>query len=272
MAVPKAWKDGKAGGTPLSAAAMIDAEERQKTETQAEVAVEKGRAEAAEAGKATPAEVSAEEERAKTVEASKASTSEIAEVKPSGAGSNSDTTVDSSKEVNRKVAVETTRAKAAEISVVELGADVSLTKESTALQDVTGLAVPISASATERKRAFFFLEVEGANAVEDIEIGFSVPAGCTMRWGALGPNTANVAGYGATTTGSTPISLRDAAGGTAVISFGTSGGKIGIALIARIIGGGTAGNVQLRAAQDVSDAGALKVLKGSWIETLLLAA
>lgn len=68
MAVPKAWKDGKSGKTPISAAALIDIEERQKAETQAEVAVEKGRAEAAEAAKATPAEIATEKTRAETAE------------------------------------------------------------------------------------------------------------------------------------------------------------------------------------------------------------
>lgn len=255
MSVPKEWKDGKAGGTPLSAAALEDAETRVRDDAVAKAA----------------ARVAEEQERAEKTEALKAASSEIAPVKTSGANSESDTTVDSSKEVSRKVAVEKARAESAQVVVTMLGADVTLAKESIVFQDVTGLLVPVSASPTEVKRSLFFLEVEASDATEDIEFAFSVPTGCTLKWGVLGGNNSTFPSWGATTTGSTPQSLRDASSLNA-LSLGTFNGKQGVALIAKIMGGGTAGNVQLRAAQDVGDPGTLKVLKGSWIETLRLVA
>jgi hypothetical protein len=103
----------------------------------------------------------------------------------------------------------------------------------------------------------------------DTKFGFTVPAGCTMQWGGLvGNGLTAVPGFGGTTTANSPLALK---GAGETISVGSFNGVMGIALTAIVFGGGNAGNVQLQCAQNLSDAGALKVLKGSVMEALKVA-
>lgn len=141
-----------------------------------------------------------------------------------------------------------------------LAADLTLTSSSIVLQDVTGLAVAIGASVTEAWVAEWAIIFNGANATMDLKFGFTAPAGAVVRWGYSGGVVGETPPvWAGRTTANAPTAL-NAVGGTIATGtgVGVSGGLI---LRAHILGGGTPGNVQLQAAQSVSDAGALKIEK-----------
>jgi len=146
------------------------------------------------------------------------------------------------------------------VSVV--AADVTHAPSSTTLSDVTGLLVPIGASATEVWTFKAFLEVTAANTTVDSKWGFTVPTAATMRWGAFGAGSI-LAGYAAPGTSGTASALATESG---TVSFGSANATFGVSLTGKIYGGGTAGNVQLQFAQDASSATNLVVLKNSHIE------
>jgi hypothetical protein len=147
--------------------------------------------------------------------------------------------------------------------VKALASDVTLTSSSTTLQDVTGLGLAIGASATEVWFVNLWLDVNAANVTMDVKFGFTVPSGCTMRWGAVGRVAAGAASYGGEQVGNVVLGLTTESG---TAPNATLAGTAGVAYGARVFGGGTAGTVQLQAAQNTSDAGALKILKGSHFE------
>lgn len=142
--------------------------------------------------------------------------------------------------------------------------DQNLAKENTNLQDVSELGIAIGSSATEVWRITYWMFVSAANANMDIKIGFSVPAGLAGKWSGAG--SANVAWSALSTTG-TPINV---VGMSETLSLATRTGAslFGIPLTAVVRGGGTAGSVQIRASQAVSDAGQLIIAKDSVVEAL----
>jgi lysophospholipase L1-like esterase len=146
--------------------------------------------------------------------------------------------------------------------LASLAADLPLASNSVALQNLTGLGLEIGASVTEAWLVEWWLLVEAANATMDLELSFAaLPAGATVKWGPImGGSVGAVTGWMATGTGGTPQVIRS---GASPISMATIAGTVGINLAAIVTGGGTAGTVQLQGAQDTSDAGALKILRGS---------
>lgn len=142
--------------------------------------------------------------------------------------------------------------------VAALTADQAAITASTTLVDITGLGVPISASATEMWLVKFWLLLKGANTAMDYKIGFTAPAAATMQWG----NNANF--WAGTVVGSSPNQML-LVGGT--LSQGTAANvNSALSITALVFGGGTAGTVQIQIAQNTSDAAALTVLKGSTVE------
>jgi hypothetical protein len=139
----------------------------------------------------------------------------------------------------------------------------------TTLQDITGLGLALGASATEIWQMKLLLLVNAANQTMDAQFGFTVPAGCTMLWGPNTGNTATLQGWGAVTPANTPVVLKTA---SQTIAIGSVGGTFGVPITAIVFGGGTPGLVQPRFAQNTSDAGDLKILKGSSLEAVRLAA
>lgn len=142
--------------------------------------------------------------------------------------------------------------------------DITVTA-STTLVDVTGLGVTLGASATEVWFAKYWLLISAANAAMDIKVGFpAAPSSAALYWGPIMGNSTVVAGWITTATSTAPAALKQA---LQSVSMGTTGaGVAGVELIAIILGGGTGGAVQIQFAQDTSDAGALKILKGSIME------
>lgn len=136
-------------------------------------------------------------------------------------------------------------------------ANQNLTLSSTTLQDVTQLvfAMPTAGTFTFRGIVYY----ESATAA-DIKFAFTIPAGATMRWNILGVVTT------ATSTGDATFTTTTTSDSS--VSFGGAGA--GVTLCAQIEGdytaGGTAGNLQFRAAQATSDATQTIITSRSRIE------
>lgn len=141
-------------------------------------------------------------------------------------------------------------------------------KEQTAFQDITGLSLAIGASATERWLIRMYLLVEAANATMDCKFTFSVPEGLTGKWGCLANSATTTSIFGGVPTGTTPTLLGDPTNG---MNVGTAEGIIGVAFVATFKGGGNAGTVQARYAQNTSNAGNLSILAGSVLEAVKVA-
>lgn len=139
----------------------------------------------------------------------------------------------------------------------------------TTLQDITGLPLAISASATEIWLVKYWLIVSAANATMDLKIGFTVPASCTMQGGAISGSAIQANGWTNAPVANSPLAIATQA---TTLTFGTANLTNGIFLSYLVFGGGSSGNVQIRYAQNTSDAGSLQVLKGSSFEATKLAA
>jgi Collagen triple helix repeat (20 copies) len=153
-------------------------------------------------------------------------------------------------------------------TLAALTADVGPIKEQTTLQNVTGLGLAIGGSATEIWLVKYWLLINAANITMDSRFGFTVPAGCTMQWGGIVGNTTAVTGWGMVPTTATPTTLKNA---ESFVAAGVPIGTTGIPFVATVFGGGTAGTVQIQYAQNTSDAGNLKVLRGSVMEAMKVA-
>lgn len=142
---------------------------------------------------------------------------------------------------------------------VEVLADQTLTASSTTLQNVTALVAPVPTAGTFRFELDFYID---ATTTSDCRLAFTWPAGVTnARWGAIGPATTITAGVGDGVFG--PVQTASAG----FIAFGTSGtgtaNTVYIHASGRLVMGGTAGNLQVQACQNTSDATAIVVRIGS---------
>ncbi len=105
----------------------------------------------------------------------------------------------------------------------------------------------------------------GTATTADVQVGWSVPTGGAMQWGALGNATSTFAGYGASSTANSPLTLLTAASAS---SQGAAAVSWGIAYCGFYTGDGShAGNVNLQWAQNTSNAATLLIAKNS---TLIL--
>jgi hypothetical protein len=149
-----------------------------------------------------------------------------------------------------------------------VSSDLSLTSQ-TVLQNITGLGLTVGASPTEIWLVKYWLLVEAPNATMDINLGFTVPAGCTMKWGGMPGNTSNTPGFGSVAVATPPLALLTE---TQALQNGTpAAGVTGVGLVGMVFGGGTAGTVQIQYAQAVSNANPLKIDKGSVMEAIRVA-
>ncbi|MGH7585384.1 MAG: hypothetical protein ACREMH_03975 [Gemmatimonadales bacterium] len=145
-------------------------------------------------------------------------------------------------------------------------ADESVT-DSTTLQNDNHLSFSIAAS--EAWSFQVFLAVNASTDGRDIKIGFTVPSGATVRWGAIGPTTGvsimtDVRGNFASQSGS-------ATGSCCTANFGVplddSGALETVIMIkGTVVNGSTAGTLQLQWAQATAGAGtSTTVLADSWL-------
>jgi hypothetical protein len=120
----------------------------------------------------------------------------------------------------------------------------NLTISNTTLQSITSLVAAMPTAGTFDFRGIIYYT---SAAAADIKFAFLLPAGATILWN--GPGVV----VGGTGTGDTTATT--AAASDAVISY--AGNGVGVVLACQIEGtyvaGGTAGNLQFRAAQNTSD-------------------
>lgn len=150
------------------------------------------------------------------------------------------------------------------MTVTRTGDATARTNNTLADDDI--LIVPVKANTTYFIEAY--IVATAANATMDIKFGWSVPASTTMQWGGFGGGTASIAGYGSQGVATTVVAIKGAAN---TLSIGTLAGTSGQVLAGNIFTSSTAGNVALQWAQDTTDAGDLKLLKGSVLRLTRLA-
>jgi hypothetical protein len=138
-----------------------------------------------------------------------------------------------------------------------IASDQVLTASSTALQNVTSMAATFPATVSGAIFSWRGCLFYDATTTADMKFAWTIPTGATMRWGlnALGPG------------GTNPIYTSITGSGTAV-SIGALG--IGSVLYAIFNGeltmGANAGDLQLQAAQNTSDASVTTVFARSFME------
>lgn len=134
---------------------------------------------------------------------------------------------------------------------VRMGSDQVLTSSSTTLQNITALVSALPTTGTFGFRAVIFND---ASQISDIKFALTWPAGANALWGIMG------LAVGATaTTGDGQFATASVSGGA--LAVGTAGvGTITMTILeGEIAMGGTAGNLQLQAAQNTSDATAITI-------------
>lgn len=128
-----------------------------------------------------------------------------------------------------------------------LAADHLLTMSNTVFQDVTGMALALATSSTFHVRGHFFYD---SSTTADIKFAVTIPAGTSFRVGMQG-----LATTATTTTGDLTLATQSVSA-TSIAAF--SGIGVGAIVYATLEGdvttAGTAGNLQLQAAQNTSDA------------------
>ncbi len=127
--------------------------------------------------------------------------------------------------------------------------------DSTTLVDCTELVLPLLAEEVWLFDACIFFE---ADTTPDIKFAFTIPAGATMIWG-LAEDT----GGGS----NAPVyRARQTSDDAQIIAASGYGTAVPVHLMGTVVCGGNAGDLQLRFAQNVADAGnPANVLANSWL-------
>ncbi|MFJ9645019.1 hypothetical protein [Streptomyces sp. NPDC101206] len=138
-------------------------------------------------------------------------------------------------------------------------ADESVTS-STTLQDDNHLVLALEASATYVVEGALFYD--GQFNAGNLKLTWSLPAGATFYWSANAPATGGAAAYASNAVTSGTITV-----GT----YGTGGSKTTAQVSATVTTTGTAGNMQLRWAQDASVGIATTIYAKSWLRAIRIA-
>lgn len=142
----------------------------------------------------------------------------------------------------------------------EKAADESVTSSAT-VQDDDHLAVTMQASCTYTLD--YWLVSISASDTPDFKMGWTLPSGATMDFGAIGLFTT----VAASTAGSVETqAVLAATTPTATISYGAVNGNTIVIGRGRVITSTTPGTLQLQWAQATSNATATTLKKGSWIK------
>lgn len=141
-------------------------------------------------------------------------------------------------------------------TTTRVAVDQVLTASSTALQNVTNMAaaLPAIVGAIFAWRGHVFYD---ATTTADMKFAFTIPAGATMRWGlsALGPG------------GTNPVYTSITGSGTA-ISVGALGigSVLWVPFSGEVTMAAAAGNLQMQAAQNTSDASVTTIFARTFME------
>jgi|SoiMetStandDraft_5_1073268.scaffolds.fasta_scaffold20371_2 hypothetical protein len=112
---------------------------------------------------------------------------------------------------------------------------------STVLVNDTQFVVPLPTAGIFQWHHLVFCDTD---ATADIKFAYTIPAGATMRWGAIGPATTAVAGIGDGNFNSVTASGTANAYGSGTVPV--------VSIYGEITMGGTAGNLQFQFAQNVA--------------------
>ncbi len=108
---------------------------------------------------------------------------------------------------------------------------------------------------------FTAADSSGAALTADVQVGWTVPTGGAMQWGAFGGTGNTVAGYSVTASTSSPLAILSASG---ALASGMVAGSVGLAIAGFYTGDGShAGTVTLTWAQNTSNAATLLIAKNS---------
>lgn len=121
----------------------------------------------------------------------------------------------------------------------------TLTPSSTTMQDVGELVVAMPTAGTF---AFDGFIIYSSSTTADIKISFTFPAGATVQWSGLGVVT------GGTLSGDGMFNIISASDSPIALGGNGVGALMSVRIEGVYIAGGTAGNLQFRAAQNTSDA------------------
>jgi hypothetical protein len=133
----------------------------------------------------------------------------------------------------------------------------ALTVSSTTLQSVADLVVAMPAAGTFSYRGIIYYD---GPAAADIKFAVQLPAGATQRWHALGMAT------NGTTTGDANFATITGSGTAVALGTNGAGTVLACQIEGEYVAGGTAGNMQLQAAQNTSDPGTNTVYARSRLE------
>lgn len=145
-------------------------------------------------------------------------------------------------------------------------ADQNLNSNSTTLQNVTDLVLPVEAN--ERWFVEVFIFANFASATGDLKVGWTFPSGLTATWAAVARpgDLPTVGGWlGAAGAPDAPLSE------SGVAAVGTRAGLSTHAFAGRFIAGGNAGSLQLQAAQNTATVETDTILRDSWMRVTRLA-
>jgi hypothetical protein len=151
--------------------------------------------------------------------------------------------------------------------IVRKSADETLAN-STVVQDDDHLFFPVLADEVWFVEAFVIFSAVTAGTNMDFKVGWSVPSGTTMLWGAQGVPSNTLSSWGPTATNTSPTSARTegqnlAVGGANGTNLGTYQGVV--------TAGATPGDVHFQWAQNSSNANDLTVESGSFLRLTRLA-
>lgn len=145
--------------------------------------------------------------------------------------------------------------------VVRKTADQIVANNTTTLANVTGLSFALGATEVVVFRATVLYS---AAAAADAKFGWTGPASATMKWSQPDNMTVNVSAAVAVF-----FPMADIGGVVEVVANGASAAQtMNITLVGRVTGVGTAGTVQLQAAQSAADVSDMVVYANSVIEII----
>lgn len=125
----------------------------------------------------------------------------------------------------------------------------------------THLVAPVTTNAVYTIDGQLF--VLGADFTSDIRLGYAYPAGGELHFGGPGPHTTMAVGGEAD---GEFVARQSPDGIGTFIPYGTSTSRIGIPLKGLLITGGTAGNLSVQWARNVTGSGTVTVRAGSWLK------
>lgn len=125
----------------------------------------------------------------------------------------------------------------------------------------THLVAPVAANAVYTIDGFLF--ILGADFTSDFRLGYAFPASAEVHFGGPGPHTAVASGGG----GDAEFVARQSPDGISnFIPYGTSTSRLGVPLKGLLITGGTAGNLSVQWARNVTGSGTVTVRAASWLK------